>query len=260
MRRFCFGLIPALVLTGAAWCQDTAEPGLPNLAASVLQQTDLARKALDAHDKMTALGYINMASLTAAEIQKRGGPAPVLVPVRTEVEATSTYLPVKHRDGEMTASRMKKDTSIRDVEGETTTSNLNVTAAAGYLADAQTALERDDFAGAQNALTAVSNSIVTTKSVDDMPLLMAKQNLDLARSRVLEGKYRDAVVPLHSAAQALGMYAKQFPGPNAEQAEDMRVDIDAYADTIAHHHEDALLRIDGWLDPVNHWYAGKIPK
>ena len=216
----------------------------------------LAKQAVSAHDKTAAVDHIKMAQMIVADIQKRGGPAPILVPVRVEIETTSTYTPVKHRNGEMTASRMKKNTSIRDVDADTTTSNLNVTAAADHLAAAQTAMEHDDFVVAGTALSGVTDSIVTTQSEEGMPLLMAKQNLDLARARILEGKYKDAAVPLRSAAEALDHYAQQFPGPNAEKAESMRVEIDAYAAKVAHQHDDALMLIDSWLDPVNRWNSG----
>jgi hypothetical protein len=249
----------AAACTVTLWGQDQPKD-LPNLAAGVLEQTALAQEAISAHDKIAALDHIKMAQMIAADIQKRGGPAPVLVPVRTEVETTSTYTPVKHKDGEMTASRLKKNTSIREVDAEITTSNLNVTVAADRLADAQTAMEHDDFATAGKALSGVTASIVTTRSEGGMPLLMARQNLELARARILDGKYHDAAVPLRSAAEALDQYARQFPGPNAEKAEDMRVQIDAYAAEITHHHEDALMRIESWLDPVDHWYNGTIPK
>jgi ribosomal protein S20 len=234
--------------------------GLPNLAAGVMEQTAAARKALSAYDKNAALDAIKRARATADEILQKGGPAPVLVPVRVEIETTSTYTPVKHHTGEMTASRMKKDTSIREVQADTTNTNLNVTAAADFLGQAQTAIERDDFAAAQTALNGVSNSIVTTQSQGDMPLLKARDNLQLARARVLEGKYRDAVVPLRSAAEALDEYARAFPGPNAEQAEYMRASIDDYAGKIAHNHDGAITYIDSWLDPINQWYQGKLPK
>jgi hypothetical protein len=264
MKRAFLALLPGLLIPYAAWCQDTAPDmmtnGLPNLAAGVMDQTAAARKALSAYDKPAALDAIKRARATADQILQRGGPAPVLVPIHTEIETTSTYTPVKHRNGEMTANRMKKDTSIRDVQAQTTTANLNVTAADDFLAQAQTALERDDFAAAQTALNGVSSSIVTTHTDGDMPLLKARDNLQLARARVLEGKYRDAVVPLRSAAEALDQYARAFPGPNAEQAEYMRAQIDEYAGKIAHSHDDAITVIDSWLDPVNQWYQGKLPK
>ena len=70
----------------------------------------------------------------------------------------------------MTARRMKKETSIREVDGQTTTTNLDVTAIAAQLADARAALERDDYDSARVALATVSTSVVTTKTEGSMPL------------------------------------------------------------------------------------------
>jgi hypothetical protein len=257
-------LLPFLAIPYTAFCQtapaDVMTNGMPNLAAGVLEQTSIARKALNDNDKAAALDAIKRARLTADQILQKGGQSPVLVPVHTEIETTSTYTPVKHNTGEITTSRMKKETSIRDVQGEVTNANLNVTAAADFLAQAQTAVERDDFAAASSALGSVSSSIVTTRVQGNMPLLKARENLELARARVLEGKFSNAVVPLRAAAEALDQYARDFPGPNAERAEDMRAEIDSYATNIARRHDDAVVYIDSWLDPVNQWYQGKLPK
>jgi hypothetical protein len=141
------------------------------MGAGILQQTRLAQQSLDARDKTAALDHIQSAIVLAAEIQRRStGPGPLLVPVYTEIETTRTYQPVKHHGDVMTARRMKKETSIREVDGQTTTTNLDVTAIAAQLADARAALERDDYDSARVALATVSTSVVTTKTEGSMPL------------------------------------------------------------------------------------------
>jgi hypothetical protein len=88
-----------------------------------------------------------------------------------------------------------------------------------------------------------------------MPLLKARENLELARARVLEDQYKDAAAPLRAAAEALADYARQFPGPRADQAESLRKDIDAFAKRVRERPTDTVDRINSWLDPVNTWYA-----
>jgi len=247
MKRHYLPVIAALLLTGVSWCQD-----LPGLAAGILEQTDMARKAVAARDKGEARDHIRKASLLAGEIQKQS-PAdarPVMVPVYREIETTTTYRPVKRGKGEMTANRLKKNTSIREVQGEVASAQLNVTAAAERLPAAEAALERDDWATADTVLSDISKSVVTIQAEGDMPLLKARQNLMLARAHVVDGKYKDAAAPLRAAAEALATFDR---GPNAEQAEKMRQQILDFAANIGHDHTHALGRIDSWLDPVNRW-------
>jgi hypothetical protein len=86
-----------------------------------------------------------------------------------------------------------------------------------------------------------------------MPLDMAWRNLELARARVLDGKYKDAVVPLRSAAQALGDFEKSCTGDQASTVESARQAMVAAADSISHDHDGAVSRIDVWLGSVRQW-------
>jgi ABC-type amino acid transport substrate-binding protein len=168
---------------------------------------------------------------------------------------------VKHgKSGEMTANRLKKDTSVRDTEGEVTTRKLNVTTAAARLPAAEAAVERGDWPAADVALAEIQTGVVQTTANDEMPLMRARENLELARARILENKYADAVVPLRAAAQALADFQKMYPGPRAEQAEFMRQQIAQYAGMVRHDHSDAADRIKSWLDPINQWYQEAISR
>src|ERR1700676_3545544 len=103
MKRNYLPVIAALLVSGVSWCQD-----LPGMAAGILEQTDMARKAVAARNRAESLDHIRKASLLAGEIQKQS-PAdarPVLVPVYREIETTTTYRPVKRGKGEMTANRL----------------------------------------------------------------------------------------------------------------------------------------------------------
>jgi len=87
-----------------------------------------------------------------------------------------------------------------------------------------------------------------------MPLLEARQNLRLARMRVLEDKYKDARAPLEAAVQDLADYEKLSSGPHARDAAYLRDKIEAFAHVVAHRPADALMQIDAWLDPIEKWY------
>ena len=91
-----------------------------------------------------------------------------------------------------------------------------------------------------------------------MPLLKVRQNLQLAKARVLEDKYKEAAAPLRAAAEGLAQYQLLFPGPRAETAEAMRQEMETYARNIARDHVRAADKIDDWLQPVQQWYSALL--
>lgn len=225
-----------------------AQPGLPNLAAGVMDQTRQAQQAVAARDSAAANDHVKRALATVAMIEQNAPPErPILIPIFQEVETETTVTPVKKH------AELDKRSSIRGVEGDATTTRLDVTAAGERLRTAQTALAAGDWAGAQAALAAVESSVSTSKSTGAMPLEMARQNLQLARTRVLEGKFHDAELPLKSAAQALGDYEKGMTGAQAAEVESARQAMAGYASRVEHEHDDAAGRIDGWMQMMRRW-------
>jgi hypothetical protein len=170
----------------------SAQPNLPGMAAGILDQAKLAQQAVGLRDRDAAMDHIKQGLSLANEIQQNSpdSPRPILIPVYREIETTTTYTPVKHKDGEMNADRLKSNTSVRGVAGDVTTTKLDVMAAADRLRVAQASVESDDWKGADSALAAVGASVVVTQAQGNMPLNMARQNLELARMRALDGKYR----------------------------------------------------------------------
>jgi hypothetical protein len=151
----------------------------------------------------------------------------------------------------MTAERLKKNTNVSAVEQQTVADELNVTTAQSNLDAAQAALQRLDWQAADTALAAVENLVHTSANDQNVPLLQARQNLLLARARIVDGKASDAVLPLRQAGNALAQFEHQSQGPMAQQAEDMRQNIDAMA---RHIKADASLeKIDDWLHTVQKW-------
>lgn len=237
----------------AAAAAASAQPSLSSLAAGVLDQTHQARQAVAAHDRGAAMGHVRRAIATIDEIQRnaRNAAQPLLVPVYREVETTSTVTPVKKHD------EFEKLSSIRGVDGETTTAQLDVTAAGNRLPAAQSALDSSDWSAADAALAAVENSVSVTQTTGEMPLRMARQNLELARARVLNGKYRDAELPLKSAAQALGEYEKRVSGRQAADIEEARQAILGFSTHVTHERDTALGRIDSWMDMLRQWSSAQ---
>ncbi len=218
-----------------------ANSEISSLAAGVLQQTRMARQAIASRDRDGAIGHVKQAIATVNAIQQKDGARPLLVPVYSQVDTSTTVTPV-HKNADL-----KHNSSIRGVEGETTTQRLDVTATADRLPAAEAALESGNWTAADAVLGAVEGSVSTTQTTGPMPLNMARQNLELARARVLEGKYHDAELPLKSAAQALGDYERNVTGPQVTDVDSARLAMLDFAAHISHEHEAALERIDGWM-------------
>jgi hypothetical protein len=88
------------------------------------------------------------------------------------------------------------------------------------------------------------------------PLLVARQNLLIARSFVVKRSYSKAIPPLLTTAEALALFEEQGTGENdgiGVAAGDVRQEILNYATGIETDNSDALLHIDSWLDQIKRW-------
>ena len=249
-------IAPAIVLT-AALCgvPILSAQGLPGMAAGVLEQARLARQAIADRNQNAALDHVHQAQSLMAEIhaQTAGQPQPVLIPVQSTTETTTTYTDVKRaKNGEPAANRMKKNTHVSDTQQQTTAEEMNTTSAQANLDAAQAALQRVDWTGADTALAEVANLIRTTGADRPVPLLQARQNLLLARDRVASGDYHAAVAPLREAEHSLADFERQDHGSLGQQAEDMRQDIEGVARNIKRTNA-PLDRIDDWLHTIQRW-------
>jgi hypothetical protein len=225
---------------------DTRRQEASTLAAALLSQTDAARQAVAHHDPRAAQGSVRQAMDLAARIETLAAQhgQPVVVTISSDFAKQSTIVPAG-----------KRDASISQVSGAYTATRLNITNAQVQLEAARSALQQSDLKAADADLAAVQASVVTRNYTGDMPVMQARENLAIAQSRVRQGAYKDAILPLKSASRALDRFAQQMPKPQqSELAERMKLDIDAYADRILHDHSDALDRINGWYSQVTDWY------
>lgn len=242
MHRHILLLIAAAAAASAQ--SNVANPDLSNLAAGVLQQTRMARQAIASRDRDSAVGHVRQALATVSEIQQKAGelPRPLMIPIGSQTETSTTVTPV-HKNGDL-----KHNSAVRGVNGDTTTTRLNITAAADRLPAAEAALESGNWTAADAALGDIEGSMSVTETNGNMPLNMARQNLEIAKARVMDGKYHDAVLPLRSAAQALGDYERHCSGQQAANIEMTRQEMLSMAAHITHEHESAVGRIDAWTE------------
>ena len=237
---------------GALWCQNT-----PGMALTVLQETRLAQQAVTSQEPGAALQHVRTAKSLIAEIRNAApaAPDPLLIPISTDIETTTTYTPVKRaKDAEMTAARMKKRTSIREVQGDVTMDQLDVTRASGHLDDAEAALERSDFVAAGTALAAVNTDVVRTNTTGDIPLLKVRENLELARARILEGKVKAAATPFRAAAEGIATFQASAPKVRSAELDTMRSELFMAERDAAHGNAVATDRLDFWLSEINSLY------
>jgi hypothetical protein len=88
------------------------------------------------------------------------------------------------------------------------------------------------------------------------PLLLARHELLVARSRVVEHRFSEAIPPLLTTAHALAFFEAQEIGGNDgidAIAGDARQQILDYAAAIQTDNTYAVSDIDGWLKEIRQW-------
>lgn len=250
-------IAPAVItLSIAALCGGSVliAEDLPGMAAGILAQTDAAREAVRNRDQEAALNHVYQGQALVAQIQTATAkqPQPILIPVHSTTETTTTYTDVKRSDsGEFTANRMKKGTHVSDVQASTSSEQLDLTTAQDNLDAAYTAIQHEDWVAADTDLAAVSNLVHTNTIRYSDALLQAHQNLEIARAHVANENYKAAVMPMRQAEAALSNFELRDRGPLAQQAEDMRQDIEAMASHIRTSGD--VFHIDNWIRTLEKW-------
>ena len=196
------------------------------LANSVMDHTVKARTAIAAGDVAAARRDVDegLRLATRARSALEASGKPLVVPLSEEVETTSTIGPLKRGEP------LDRKATVREVEVEHRSVTLDVGMAQEKLTAARAALDRGDAAAADAQLAALAQGAEEQVVLHDPALLKARQNLLLARTRVEQGRYKDAEAPLRAAGKVLG-----------------RRDIEDYAKRIRRDNADALARIDAWV-------------
>jgi hypothetical protein len=176
---------------------------------------------------------------------------PVLVPLAAEVERTSQVGPLGRKGWDF-----DKHTKAQVTE-EVHRVSLNVTLAADKLAAAKRLLSRNDLAGADSELAAIETAVVAQSVSLDAPLAKAKENLMLARARVLEGKAKNAEAPLKEAVKALRQQEIREPDQRSTDITALRREVEALAGNIRNKPPDALDKLNLWIEMIDQWPASR---
>ena len=242
-----------LALAGgvAGWAQPAARVDADSMskASSILEHSRLARQAIAAHLGSKALSQVDQALSLASDILNKASleARPVLIPISSDVEREITYSPAK--PGKKAEPGGKS--SVRRVREQYSQVSLDVTLAANQLQKAKELLEKQNLSEADTELADIETGLVIRKGSADVPLLKARENLMLARARILEGKWKDAQMPLHAASQSLQDYFAESPGPQAAKAREMWPKMDKMASRLKSKPQQALAWINQWLKDVN---------
>jgi hypothetical protein len=157
-----------------------------------------------------------------------------------------------NQNGNSNANQAAGDVDVQSVVGQYTSVALDTNMAKNHLEAAQQALNNNNPQAADQALRAVQDSLVESSVATDMPLMRARQNLMLARSAANQGDYAEAQAALKGASQALQNY-EQNGGRHANDARQLRSQIDSFDQSIQQNHTNASAKIESWWNQITDW-------
>jgi hypothetical protein len=241
-------------------------------ASIVLQETDQARRAISQNDKTGAMSHVQQALSATNSLQALVPSGTQNVPVFAELEQTDVIGPLvasRRGAGTTRAARAARGQAqreqmggiagqtpvVRETEGSYTSINLNVPMAKQHLQAAQTSLQNNNMKVADASLLAVQQSVNMTSVQTDLPLVRARENLNLAQQFAQSGNMQQCAAPLQAAVNALQEYQRGAPsGRYKDQAAQLASQISAYTGNIEQQNTStAPGQIQQWWNEVANW-------
>jgi len=223
----------------------------------MLQEADAARQALASNNTQQAKQDLNSA-LDAADHLKNNAGQNGIVPLYTELGQYTLIGPRQNKQANSSTNNQttaNQTVAVRKVTGDFTAVTVNLNTAHTHLEAAKQALDKGDTKAARDALMAVQDSVAEEEIAADMPLMRARENLMLSRDAVNKGDYHEAHAALQAASNALANYSQDplHAGTYANDAKQLRSDIDSYNASIQQNHSDASSKIESWWNQVTDW-------
>ncbi|MGE5487492.1 MAG: tetratricopeptide repeat protein [bacterium] len=219
---------------------------------NVLQQTDEARQAVRFGNKQLALTNINSAlsHLDQADVIAQRENLGSIVPIFAEFGTIAVIGPVqvaKAQTGQPGAAQqpltdeaqLYQTPVVRGVEAEYTDLAINLDSARTHLEAARGAIQNNDLATAESALTAVQSDVMVRSAEVDMPLVTARLNLALAEQHINQGNYGQAIAPLQEASDALATYS----GPHTQEVGQIQNDLTSLLQNYDQLRQEAAQRV-----------------
>jgi hypothetical protein len=251
--------------------QAPAQPGtispaqnerVSRLAARMIMETDMARKAIAANNRTQADQHINNALNLAQQI-KRLEPNKNIIPIYAELESKSVLQPVLEARGQMQGAPRTDESQaqspaqgvvVERTRGQFTFIGIDTANSVKQLEAAKAALDNNNPVAADDALRAVEDNVITAQVSKDMPLLRARQNLALAETYAKQGRTRDASAALNAAASGLASYASSG-GTYAAEARTLEQQVRSYSQTVAQQSpQQAAAQIGSYWNETTSWF------
>ncbi|HZU25673.1 MAG TPA: hypothetical protein VFA04_09130 [Bryobacteraceae bacterium] len=125
--------------------------------------------------------------------------------------------------------------------------SLNMTGVLSNLQSADAALSDRENGRADSALAAVQNAFSIQNTSAEMPLLRARQNLNLAAEQARQGAWQVAQTTLETAVRQIREFAAT-PEGRAGDAAHLADEIDAGAKALGDRHDGVEAQIEDWWD------------
>ena len=241
---------------------------LSNLATVMINDAREARSRIANKQQEAAVDRVNDALRQWNEIQSKAK-GQRYVPIYQEVETVSVWQPhAVIENGKVTAVTQDQSrnrsaepkAAVAGTSGAVTTISADVQAIRDHLKAAQSALQNNKLDEATAALDAVQKAVVATSVAGDLPLIRARQNLILARTRADANDWTGAHAALNQASAALEEYANLQNNSHTSDARRVRGEIDSLASNVEQKHSDVGNKIRSWWEDTSEWIISPNPQ
>jgi hypothetical protein len=144
---------------------------------------------------------------------------------------------------------MTPGVAVRDVRGRYTGVWLDTTADNAHLNAARDAIKAGNYQAADQALSAVQDSLIIETVSGDVPLLKARENLILAKDAAQRGDQAEEQAALRAVSNALAEYG-QNNGRHANDAQQLGREISRSSSSNV-----STDQINSWWNEVSGWSA-----
>lgn len=220
-------------------------------AWTIYDSVNRARAAIKAGDNALASAQVTRA-LNAARSLQAAGHAADSVPIY--IELVENFSPDSGAQPRISsdADRLRvgaTDQAVTPISASLRSSalSLNMTGIEAWLASADAALSDRQSKTADASLASVQNAFAITSVAAELPLIRARQNLNLAAEQARQGAWVVVQTTLRTAARQLREFA-ETPQGQAGDAAHLAEQIETAANGLPNQHEDLAAQIEDWWD------------
>jgi hypothetical protein len=208
---------------------------------------DAARQAIARHDKAAAANAVNEAIGFSDKLGSRA-----TAPIYSELSSVSIVGPIEAAKANTGAPAGPP--AVKAVAGGYTRIVLDANLARARLLAAKAELASGDLARADADLRAIQNGVVLESVSANLPLVRARENLNLAKTSAQSGNTAAAKSQMQAAQKALADFARLSPAsPHASQAQTLANQIASAAQSADATHPISTAQLDQWWTQIADW-------